>query len=92
MQIGNAVINDETDQKGMFDYLASHAIISDQSQYQIQKYCDFSPNASSTVSRECISAFIDAQEDLDYINIYNIYAPLCSSYDVTARPKKASVS
>uniref|UniRef100_A0A2N9J656 Carboxypeptidase n=1 Tax=Fagus sylvatica TaxID=28930 RepID=A0A2N9J656_FAGSY len=89
--IGNAVINDETDQKGMFDYLASHAIISDQSQYQIQKYCDFSPNASSTVSRECISAFIDAQEDLDYINIYNIYAPLCSSYDVTARPKKASI-
>ncbi|KAE9598391.1 putative carboxypeptidase D [Lupinus albus] len=30
IQIGNAVINDETDNRGTFDYLASHAIISDQ--------------------------------------------------------------
>ena len=56
MQIGNAVINDETDEQGMVDYLGSHAIISDQDVYQIHKYCDFSPNAT-TQSRECEASY-----------------------------------
>ncbi|XWS77376.1 hypothetical protein CRYUN_Cryun01aG0256000 [Craigia yunnanensis] len=36
--IGNAVINDETDVKGMYDYFESHAPISDKTAYRIQKY------------------------------------------------------
>ena len=91
MQIGNAVINDETDTQGMFDYLETHAIVSDRDVYQLQKYCNFSSNAS-TPSHECIAASEAALKDISYINIYNIYAPLCSSSNLTAQPKKTSVS
>uniref|UniRef100_A0A2N9J6I8 Carboxypeptidase n=1 Tax=Fagus sylvatica TaxID=28930 RepID=A0A2N9J6I8_FAGSY len=90
MQIGNAVINDETDERGIYDYLGTHAIISDQDLYQIQKYCNFSPNAS-TQPRECNVATEAAGKDLQRINLYNIYAPLCSSPNITAQPKKASI-
>ena len=89
MQIGNAVINDETDTRGMYDYFATHALISDRVVSQIQKYCDFSPDASSQ-SRVCIAAL--EAIDIGGINIYNIYAPLCFSTNITSHPKKASVS
>ncbi|GMY22561.1 serine carboxypeptidase-like 40 isoform X3 [Fagus crenata] len=87
--IGNAVINDETDERGMYDYLATHAIISDQDAYQITKYCDFSSNAS-TQSTECNTASEAISKDIDNIDIYNIYAPSCTSSKLTARPKKVS--
>lgn len=90
MQIGNAVINDETDVRGMYEYFQSHALISDEAAYQIQKYCDFSPNA--TRSDECNAATEEAEENISHLDIYNIYAPLCSNSSLTARPKKASVS
>ena len=90
MQIGNAVINYETDQRGMYDYLWTHAIISDQDVYQIHKYCNFSSSASPE-PREC-NATIDAvQNYFNYFNVYNIYAPLCFSPNLTAQPKKTSV-
>ncbi|XP_065629197.1 serine carboxypeptidase-like 40 [Quercus suber] len=89
--IGNAVINDETDTQGMLDYLETHAIVSDRDVYQIKKYCNFSSNAS-TPSRECIAASEAVSKDISYINLYNIYAPLCSSPNLTAQPKKTSVS
>ncbi|XP_050283572.1 serine carboxypeptidase-like 40 isoform X7 [Quercus robur] len=88
--IGNAVINDETDTQGMLDYLETHAIVSDRDVYQLQKYCNFSSNAS-TQSHECIAASEAASKDISYINIYNIYAPLCSSSNLTAQPKKTSI-
>lgn len=91
MQIGNAVINDETDQRGMYDFLASHALISDDSANTIQKYCDFSSNATNQTDK-CDNATDEAEKDIYYIDIYNIYAPNCVSSNLTARPKKASVS
>lgn len=91
MQIGNAVINDETDERGMYDFFATHALISDRDASQIQKYCDFSPNASNQTS-ECSTASDAANRDISNLDIYNIYAPLCSSSNLTAKPKKASVS
>ncbi|KAK7853233.1 serine carboxypeptidase-like 40 [Quercus suber] len=70
--------------------IITHAIVSDRDVYQIQKYCNFSSNAS-TPSRDCIAAREAALEEISYINIYNIYAPLCSSSNLTARPKKTSI-
>ncbi|XP_028085792.1 serine carboxypeptidase-like 40 isoform X2 [Camellia sinensis] len=90
VQIGNAIINDETDTKGLVDYFASHALISDQTSYEIRKYCDFSPNAT-TQSNECDTATTEAVKDIANIDIYNIYAPLCTSFNITPFPKKASV-
>ncbi|XP_059649141.1 serine carboxypeptidase-like 40 [Cornus florida] len=91
IMIGNAVINDETDERGMFNYFATHALISDEIYNQIQKFCDFSPNATKQ-SDECDSSVIEAEKNIEDINIYNIYAPVCVSTNLTAKPKKTSLS
>ncbi|PON74314.1 Serine carboxypeptidase-like [Parasponia andersonii] len=89
--IGNAVINDETDERGMYDYMATHALISDHSASVIQSQCDFSPNATKP-SPECSKALNETDRDTYYIDIYNIYAPLCTSSNLTAKPKVASLT
>ncbi|KAL0006977.1 hypothetical protein SO802_008479 [Lithocarpus litseifolius] len=90
IKIGNAVINDETDEKGMYDYLATHVIISDEANNKIQKYCDFSPNATKS-SRQCNEGYNLVSISSDPIDIYNIYGPLCHNTNLTVHPKKASV-
>lgn len=90
LQIGNAVINDETDTKGMFDFLGSHAIISDSVAAAIDKFCDFSPNATKQ-SEECNKAADEAEKYINAIDIYNIYAPLCTNPNLTLIPKKNTV-
>ncbi|KAF3672901.1 Serine carboxypeptidase-like 40 [Capsicum annuum] len=40
----NNLINDDTDDKGMYEYLASHAVISDETYLDIKKYCDHDNN------------------------------------------------
>lgn len=91
MQIGNAVINDETDVRGMYDYFASHALISDETAAQISKYCDFSPEAT-TQTIECNDAAQKVDMDTFALDIYNIYAPVCTSSKLTVKPKRISVS
>ncbi|CAA0816587.1 Serine carboxypeptidase-like 40 [Striga hermonthica] len=77
IMIGNAEINDETDIKGMYQYFGSHALISDDVANQVLTYCDFSPNANE--SQKCNKAVDEADRVYDgKIDIYNIYAPLCS--------------
>ncbi|KAK6933925.1 Peptidase S10, serine carboxypeptidase [Dillenia turbinata] len=90
IMIGNAAINDETDLKGMYDYFGTHAIASPRTIQDIQKYCDFSPNAT-TQPTQCEQASSQVNRDIDYLNIYNIYAPLCLSSNLTSKPKKASI-
>ncbi|KAB2623358.1 serine carboxypeptidase-like 40 [Pyrus ussuriensis x Pyrus communis] len=89
--IGNAVINDETDTKGMYDYLASHAIISDKTANVINNYCNFAPNVKTDQRKECNDATDDAAKDTYYVDIYNIYAPSCLSTNLTAKPKRTSI-
>ncbi|CAI9097011.1 OLC1v1033293C2 [Oldenlandia corymbosa var. corymbosa] len=72
--IGNAVINDPTDQLGFVDYAWSHAIISDQLHSDINKDCDFKSNTSSSQCTMHIRGFLQAYSNID---IYNIYAPVC---------------
>lgn len=90
-QIGNAVINDETDTLGMYDYFGSHALISYEAIQKIRESCDFSPN-TTTQSEACNSVDGQINKALSYINIYSIYAPSCFSTNTTAKPKRASVS
>ncbi|XP_057514100.1 serine carboxypeptidase-like 40 [Actinidia eriantha] len=90
--IGNALINDNTDRVGRYDYLASHAIISDKTLYQIKKYCNVGINATPRWSSdECKAVAKEAHEDLENIDIYNIYAPLCHNATLTQKPKKTSL-
>ena len=74
----------------MYDYFGSHAIISDETAYTIRKYCNFSPDAV-TQPNTCIDATNDADFNIEAIDIYNIYAPLCFDGNVTTKPKKTSV-
>ncbi|KAL3814784.1 hypothetical protein ACJIZ3_016052 [Penstemon smallii] len=87
--IGNAVINDETDVQGMYEYFASHAIISDETWEQIAKYCDFSPNAT-TQTDLCSEAAKEVDKNTNDIDIYNIYAPMCHNTSLTRKPKKTT--
>lgn len=89
--IGNAVINDETDTRGMYEYFASHALISDEVEAEIQKQCKFTiPESEET--DECKMAGSIADYDAhSHIDIYAIYAPLCHNTNLTSKPKRPSL-
>lgn len=89
IMIGNSVINDETDLKGMYDYFWTHALISDETIKGIHKHCNFSPSAT-TQGEQCSHLTNVARNNVQNFNIYNIYAPLCSS-DLTPTPRRYSI-
>ncbi|XP_072985736.1 serine carboxypeptidase-like 35 [Typha latifolia] len=79
--IGNAVLNDETDQLGMVEYAWSHAIISDELYSAVRKECDSfkEEEEGGKPSKACspaVKAFLQAYDDID---IYSIYTPICLS-------------
>ncbi|XP_015071486.1 serine carboxypeptidase-like 40 [Solanum pennellii] len=80
IMIGNAVINFETDEKGMYEYHASHGLISDEIFEQIDRYCNFSDKALPQ-PHQCDNAIDIAIANTDPIDLYNIYAPLCPKSD-----------
>lgn len=88
--IGNAVINDETDSRGIYDFFWTHALISDATVEAIHKYCNFSPNAVKE-PQQCLDAAREADQVFEELDIYNIYAPLCFSSNLTSPPKKPSI-
>nr|XP_019710268.1 serine carboxypeptidase II-3 isoform X2 [Elaeis guineensis] len=90
IMIGNGAINDETDNKGLCDYLWTHALISDETIDAIHKYCNFSPDASNQTN-QCYQAVGVVNQVFDTLDIYNIYAPLCFSSGVTPSPKRYSI-
>lgn len=75
----------------MWDFLASHAIISDQAARDVNNLCDFSESVSNQ-SSECKAAATEIDDDVDAIDIYNIYAPQCHNKNLTSLPKPPSVS
>ncbi|XP_034705435.1 serine carboxypeptidase-like 40 [Vitis riparia] len=87
--IGNAVINDETDELGMYQYFGSHALVSEKTIRQMEKHCNFSPGAASQ-SKECTKASDEVDDNIDALDIYNIYAPLCFNTNLTFKPKKVT--
>jgi serine carboxypeptidase-like clade 2 len=83
------VINDWTDSKGMYDFFWTHALISDTTADAIGRYCNFS--AAAAGSDKCDEATSEADEALEDIDIYNIYAPNCQSDDLVSPPITPSV-
>ncbi|XP_055814445.1 serine carboxypeptidase-like 40 [Solanum dulcamara] len=85
--IGNAVINDDTDNTGRYEYYASHALISDETYLDIKKYCyDNNYNKS-----KCNGAAAISNSNLNHLDIYSIYSPLCKDGNLTKYPKLPSV-
>ncbi|KAM1064749.1 hypothetical protein ACFX15_019836 [Malus domestica] len=73
--IGNAAIDDESDQKGLIDYAWDHAVISDRLYHDIQKECDFSQN----ISEQCNTLLEEYYNVYNIIDMYSLYTPMCLS-------------
>ncbi|KAL3651652.1 hypothetical protein CASFOL_004654 [Castilleja foliolosa] len=87
--IGNAVLNDETDNIGMWKYWASHALITDNLANQGIKDC---ANSTTTgTSDKCNRAWDEGYKEFGNIDIYNIYAPICLSNLTDTTPKITSI-
>ncbi|KAK4491372.1 hypothetical protein RD792_002111 [Penstemon davidsonii] len=79
--IGNAYIDAEDEAKGLYDYIWTHALISDEVHEGIVKNCNFSFGA--TISQACEDYGTLADNAISHLYGYDIYAPLCSSNSST---------
>ncbi|KAL9229936.1 hypothetical protein vseg_005348 [Gypsophila vaccaria] len=72
--IGNALLDDETDQKGMIDYAWDHAVISDRVYFNLKRNCNFS---KTNLTNACNNALTEYFNQYRLIDIYSIYSPIC---------------
>lgn len=75
MQIGNAALDQEADNKGMVDYAWHHAVISDALYDDIQKNCNFSKEDPGS---DCYIATDKYYEVYNIIDMYSLYTPTCT--------------
>lgn len=80
--IGNAVINDETDQRGMIDYAWDHAVISDQLYQKIKTTCDFKLENQTAACNAALDAYFKVY---DIIDMYSLYVPICETASNSSR-------
>lgn len=81
--IGNALMDDETDQKGMIDYAWDHAVISDHLYDEIKLECNFSNDNSTAACDTALGKYFDVYKIID---MYSLYAPTC--FDNATRSTK----
>ena len=74
MQIGNALLDDETDQTGMIDYAWDHAVISDRLYDGIKRTCNFSDPHPHRDCDNLIRQYFDVYKIID---MYSLYTPTC---------------
>lgn len=84
-QIGNAWIDDNTCNQGIFDYFWAHALNSDETNAGINKYCDY---ITGNYSDKCQQYQSQGWNEVGGIDIYNIYAPIC--HDSATKPSSVS--
>ncbi|CAA6668970.1 unnamed protein product [Spirodela intermedia] len=92
--MGNAVMNDETDFKGMYEFFWSHALISDEAIEGIRTFCNFSLlDLGYSRSPDCQQA-LELVDGIfgQSLDLYDIYGPPCTSGSLTAIPRRASVN
>ncbi|KAH9321515.1 hypothetical protein KI387_016154, partial [Taxus chinensis] len=75
--VGNAVTDDFHDQVGIFEYMWSHGMISDNSYRMLNIFCDFSSLVHSSHLCEIATNYADAE--MGKIDPYSIYTPPCSN-------------
>lgn len=79
-------MNDATDNKGSFDYMWSHAMISDETYQGLMQYCT-TPNFNR-IKCDVIQYAVD--NEVGNIDFYNIYGPVCSHSSNASRKSKCS--
>ncbi|GMN52518.1 hypothetical protein TIFTF001_021662 [Ficus carica] len=72
--VGNALLDDETDQKGMIDYAWDHAVISDKLYDGIKNKCNFSDPKPTKDCNKLLNQYFDVYKIID---MYSLYTPNC---------------
>lgn len=75
LMVGNALMDDETDQTGMIDYAWDHAVISDRVYADVKARCNFS---MANVTDACNAALQEYFAVYRLIDMYSLYTPLCT--------------
>ncbi|CAL5387874.1 unnamed protein product [Camellia sinensis] len=84
IMIGNGIMNDETDARGTYDYIWSHALISDETHSGLIHHC----LPSSNYTLKCEDYAQKEYSEIGNIDYYNIYAPLCLDIITSNSSKK----
>ncbi|KAG6489772.1 serine carboxypeptidase-like 34 [Zingiber officinale] len=85
--IGNALMDDETDQTGMIDYAWDHAVISDRVYHDVKNNCNFS---KENVTDACSSSLDEYFAVYDIIDMYSLYSPVCVDSNSTMASNRRS--
>ncbi|CAI0415471.1 unnamed protein product [Linum tenue] len=72
--IGNALMDDATDQKGMVDYAWDHAVISDQVYDKIKHACNFDVEGTTSACDDALELYFNVY---NLIDMYSLFAPRC---------------
>ncbi|XP_057852771.1 serine carboxypeptidase II-2 isoform X2 [Cryptomeria japonica] len=75
--VGNALTDDFHDRVGIFEYLWSHGVISDNTYLKLNIFCDFSSLVHPSLFCEKALEYADAE--MGQIDPYSIYTPPCSN-------------
>ncbi|XP_070055923.1 serine carboxypeptidase-like 34 [Nicotiana tomentosiformis] len=74
IMVGNALMDDETDQKGMIDYAWDHAVISDHLYHSIKRVCNFSLEHPGDDCDDLLNQYFAVYKIVD---MYSLYVPTC---------------
>lgn len=77
LQVGNALTDDYHDHLGVFQFLWSAGLISDETYKLLNLLCDFQPFIHS--SNSCDKILDIASKELGNIDAYSIYTPACQA-------------
>lgn len=77
MQVGNALTDDYHDHLGVFQFLWSAGMISDQTFKLLNVLCDFQSFIHS--SNSCDKILDIANDELGNVDPYSIFTPTCSA-------------
>ncbi|URE01826.1 Serine Carboxypeptidase [Musa troglodytarum] len=70
---GNAYVDDPTNSEARYEFLWSHALISDETFARTRRSCNF----SAIINEECNKATTAADAEAGNIDPYDAYAPVC---------------
>jgi hypothetical protein len=89
LMVGNALMDDETDQTGMIDYAWDHAVISDRVYGDVKARCDF---GMANVTDACDAALQEYFAVYRLIDMYSLYTPVCTDPASSSAPYARKVA
>ncbi|KAL9241351.1 hypothetical protein vseg_015473 [Gypsophila vaccaria] len=87
--IGNALLDDDTDQTGMVDYAWDHAVISDKVYNDIKSNCNFKSNHQSETCNDALNDFFTSYSIID---MYSLYTPTCVENSSSNRRQRSAIT